>query len=126
MNSTTNCFGRRATANPEPLMSRTLDSQLSFADLELSRLGVHLDPVLQGIDTFLAQQSDLVEHVRVARVPRRQPPGDELSRLYDAGSGRMSPKEAQRLLDSQKNDELMLPVSRKEKASDQQRPIKDW
>src|ERR1039457_2398637 len=65
VNSTTSCFGRRATANPEPLMSRTLDSQLSFADLELSRLGVHLDPVLQGIDAFLGQHSDLVEQVRL-------------------------------------------------------------
>src|ERR1700687_3485110 len=46
-------------------MSRTLDSQLSFADLELSRLGVHLDPVLQGIDAFLGQHSDLVEQVRL-------------------------------------------------------------
>ncbi len=46
-------------------MSRTLDSQLSFADLELSRLGVHLDPVLQGIDAFLSQHSELVEQVRL-------------------------------------------------------------
>jgi hypothetical protein len=46
-------------------MSRTLDSQLSFADLELSRFGVHLDPVLQGIDAFLGQHSDLVEQVRL-------------------------------------------------------------
>jgi len=45
-------------------MSRTLDPQLSFADLELSRLGVHLDPVLQGIDAFLDQHSALVEQVR--------------------------------------------------------------
>jgi IS5 family transposase len=45
-------------------MSRTLDPQLSFADLELSRLGVHLDPLLQGIDAFLEQHSALVEHVR--------------------------------------------------------------
>jgi IS5 family transposase len=45
-------------------MSRTLDPQLSFADLELSRLGVHLDPILQGIDTFLGQNSALVEQVR--------------------------------------------------------------
>ena len=35
-------------------MSRTLDPQLSFADLELSRLGVYLDPILQGIDAFLS------------------------------------------------------------------------
>ena len=46
-------------------MSRTLDPQLSFADLELSRLGVHLDPVLQGIDAFLDRHSALVEHVRL-------------------------------------------------------------
>ena len=46
-------------------MSRTLDPQLSFADLELSRLGVHLDPVMQGIDAFLGQHSDLVEQVRL-------------------------------------------------------------
>ena len=45
-------------------MSRTLNPQLSFADLELSRLGVHLDPVLQGIDAFLDQHSALVEQVR--------------------------------------------------------------
>jgi IS5 family transposase len=45
-------------------MSRTLDPQLSFADLELDRLGVHLDPVLQGIHVFLEQHSALVEHVR--------------------------------------------------------------
>jgi IS5 family transposase len=46
-------------------MSRTLDSQLSFADLELSRLGVHLDPLLQDIDAFFGQHSDLVEQVRL-------------------------------------------------------------
>jgi hypothetical protein len=46
-------------------MSRILDPQLSFADLELSRLGVHLDPVLQGIDTFIEQHSALVEQVRL-------------------------------------------------------------
>jgi IS5 family transposase len=46
-------------------MSRSLDPQLSFADLELSRLGVHLDPILQGIDAFLDQHSALVEQVRL-------------------------------------------------------------
>jgi IS5 family transposase len=45
-------------------MSRSLDPQLSFADLELDRLGVHLDPILQGIDTFLGQNSALFEQVR--------------------------------------------------------------
>jgi IS5 family transposase len=46
-------------------MSRTLEPQLSFADLELSRLGVHLDPTLQGIGAFLDQHSTLIEHVRL-------------------------------------------------------------
>jgi transposase, IS5 family len=46
-------------------MSRTLDPQLSFADLELRRLGVHLDPALQRIDAFLQQHSVLVEQVRL-------------------------------------------------------------
>ena len=46
-------------------MSRTLNPQLTFADLELSRLGVHLDPVLQRIDTFLNQHSELIEQVRL-------------------------------------------------------------
>jgi IS5 family transposase len=56
-------------------MSRTLDPQLSFADLQLSRLGVHLDPVLQGIDTFLEQHSALVELVRLDLVRGLKNPG---------------------------------------------------
>jgi IS5 family transposase len=56
-------------------MSRTLNPQLSFADLELSRLGVHLDPVLQGIDTFLEQHSALVELVRRDLVRGLKNPG---------------------------------------------------
>jgi IS5 family transposase len=46
-------------------MSRTLDLQLSFADLEMIRLGVHLDPVLQRVDAFLNQHSELIEYVRL-------------------------------------------------------------
>jgi len=49
-------------------MSRTPDLQLSFADLEyldLSRLGVHLDPTLQRIDEFLQQHAVPVEQVRL-------------------------------------------------------------
>ena len=46
-------------------MSRTLDPQLSFADLELHRLGVYLDPVLQRIDAFFKEHSALVERVRL-------------------------------------------------------------
>jgi IS5 family transposase len=56
-------------------MSRTLDPQLSFADLELDRLGVHLDPVLQGIHVFLQQHAALVEHVRLDLVRGLKNPG---------------------------------------------------
>jgi hypothetical protein len=34
-------------------MSRVLEPQLSFADLEFKRLGVQLDPTLRGIVDFL-------------------------------------------------------------------------
>jgi hypothetical protein len=43
-----------------------------------------------------------------------------------SAAGEMTPQEAQRLLDSQKDDELMLPVSRKDKPTGSQRPIRDW
>lgn len=46
-------------------MSRILDPQCSFADLELRNQGVHLDPTLQGIAAFLDQHSSLVEKVRL-------------------------------------------------------------
>ena len=45
-------------------MSRLTQPQLSFADLELRYQGVHLDPLLQGILTFLDDHATLVEQVR--------------------------------------------------------------
>ena len=45
-------------------MSRVLEPQLSFADLELRHLGVQLDPTLRGIMSFLEDHPALVEHVR--------------------------------------------------------------
>ena len=45
-------------------MSRLLIPQLSFADLQLQNLGIHLDPCLQRISDFLKQHADLVELVR--------------------------------------------------------------
>ena len=71
-------------------MSRTLEPQLSFADLELSRLGVHLDPVLQGIDTFLDQHSALIEHVRLDLVRGLKNP--------DTGRNGITPSQALRSL----------------------------
>jgi outer membrane biosynthesis protein TonB len=52
-------------------------------------------------------------------------PGEEQQAQPDA-AGQMTPQEAKQLLDSQKNDEMLMPVSRKDKASDQQKPVKDW
>jgi IS5 family transposase len=45
-------------------MSRLLIPQLSFADLQLQSLGIHLDPTLQRVSDFLKQQADLIELVR--------------------------------------------------------------
>src|SRR3989441_11613456 len=58
-------------------MSRTLDPQLSSADLELSRLGVQLATVLQGIDAFRGQHSALVEQVRLDLERGLKKPGTE-------------------------------------------------
>jgi len=71
-------------------MSRTLDPQLSFADLELSRLGVYLDPALQRIDTFLQQHSALVEQVRLDLVRGLKNP--------DTGRNGITPSQALRSL----------------------------
>jgi IS5 family transposase len=46
-------------------VSRFLDPQFSFADLELRSQGIHLDPALQGIAEFLDRHSGLVEKVRL-------------------------------------------------------------
>ena len=45
-------------------MSRLPPPQFSFADLELRHQGVHLDPLLQGIQAFLDDHAALVERVR--------------------------------------------------------------
>jgi hypothetical protein len=45
-------------------MSRLPESQFSFADLELWNQRVHLDPLLQGILTFLDDHATPVEQVR--------------------------------------------------------------
>ena len=45
-------------------MSRTRNPQLSFADLEMQRLGVELDPVLRHVSDLLEDNAALVELVR--------------------------------------------------------------
>src|ERR1700693_4266374 len=64
-----------SSATPgEETVSRILDPQFSFADLELKRQGVQLDPTLRGIAEFLDQHSALAEKVRLddARALLRQ------------------------------------------------------
>ena len=55
----------------------------------------------------------------------KQKPEDEQQGQAIA-AGQMTPQEAKQLLDAQKNDEMLMPVSRKEKAADQSRTMKDW
>ena len=46
-------------------MTRIAEPQLGFADLELRHQGVHLDPLLQAIASFLDDHAALVEQVRL-------------------------------------------------------------
>jgi len=45
-------------------VARATARQMSFADLELLRQGVRLEPLLQAIGNFLDKQPALVERVR--------------------------------------------------------------
>jgi IS5 family transposase len=45
-------------------VSRTAERQVSFADWELVRQGLRLEPLLQAISDFLDDQKDMVEQVR--------------------------------------------------------------
>jgi transposase, IS5 family len=45
-------------------VSRSAARQISFADWELMRLGVRLEPLLQAISDFLDDQQQIVEQVR--------------------------------------------------------------
>ena len=45
-------------------MSRTVERQVSFADWELMRQGLRLEPLLQAISDFLDDQKDMIEQVR--------------------------------------------------------------
>jgi transposase, IS5 family len=45
-------------------VSRTAERQVSFADWELMRQGLRLEPLLQAISDFLDDQHDMIEHVR--------------------------------------------------------------
>ena len=45
-------------------MARATTRQISFADVELMRQGVRLEPVLEAISSFLDRQHEMVERVR--------------------------------------------------------------
>jgi IS5 family transposase len=45
-------------------VSRTAERQVSFADWELVRQGLRLEPLLQAISDFLENQKDMIEQVR--------------------------------------------------------------
>src|SRR5688572_456171 len=45
-------------------MTRVIDPQISFADLEFVRQGIKLDPILRAISDFIDAHPQLVEEVR--------------------------------------------------------------
>ena len=45
-------------------MSRIAERQVSFADWELVRQGLCLEPLLQAISDFLDDQKDIIDQVR--------------------------------------------------------------
>ena len=52
--------------------------------------------------------------------------GDKKDQEEAYAAGKMTPEQAKQLLDSQKGDEMMLPIKPEGKPTDRQRPIKDW
>ena len=46
-------------------MARSAEQQISFADLELSRQGIFLHPLLQSISDLFDQHAELIEQVRL-------------------------------------------------------------
>ena len=45
-------------------MARAAARQISFADVELMRQGVRLEPLLEAISSFLDRQHEMIERVR--------------------------------------------------------------
>ena len=56
-------------------MSREVARQISFADFELVRQGMRLEPLLQGIADFLDDQKEMIERVRRDLVRGLKKPG---------------------------------------------------
>src|ERR1700720_1027917 len=67
-------------------MSRAVARQISFADFELMRQGVRLEPLLQAIADFLDDQKEMIERVRRRSGTRSEEAG-ERSPWIDAATG---------------------------------------
>ena len=57
---------------------------------------------------------------------QKKPDKDSDQEGQAVAAGEMTPQEAKQLLDAQKNDEQLMPVSRKDKPRDQLKVLKDW
>ena len=51
----------------ELIVARATARQISFADVELMRQGVRLEPLLEAISKFLDSQHEMIERVRRSR-----------------------------------------------------------
>jgi transposase, IS5 family len=56
-------------------VSRAVARQISFADFELMRQGMRLEPLLQAIADFLDDQKEMIERVRRDLVRGLKKPG---------------------------------------------------
>src|SRR5258708_32904342 len=56
--------GERSEAQEELSVTRATARQISFADVELMRQGVRLEPLLEAISKFLDSQHEMIERVR--------------------------------------------------------------
>jgi hypothetical protein len=56
-------------------VSRAVARQISFADFELMRQGMRLEPLLQAIGDFLDDQKEMIERVRRDLVRGLKKPG---------------------------------------------------
>ena len=71
-------------------MSRAATRQISFADWELMRQGIRLEPVLQAVSNFLDDQHLMIERVRRDLVRGLKKPG--------SGRGGLTPHQVLRSL----------------------------
>src|SRR5260370_3334080 len=73
--------GERSEAQEELSVTRATARQLSFADVELMRQGVRLEPLLEAISQFLDSQHEMIERARRGLVPDLKKPRTARRRL---------------------------------------------